>query len=245
MTAEHSTPDLLSQEAAHLGIDLAPTQLELFSRYYDELIAWNEKMNLTAILAWEPAQVQHFLDSLSAALVLPERAQEPGYSIVDIGAGAGFPGVPLKILLPRARLALIEAVVKKARFLEHLVKVLGLNDVRVLPVRAEEAGRDPAQRENYDLAVARAVAELPVLLEYALPLVRVGGQVVAHKGREVEEEVAASQAALAALGGTLVEVRAVHLPGLEGPRHLVVVQKTEPTPERYPRRVGIPAKRPL
>lgn len=236
---------LLAREAAALGIFLDGGRLEQFGRYYQELVAWNERINLTTIIDWPAVQVQHFLDSLTCALALPAAAQAGPYAVVDVGAGAGFPGLPLKILLPHIRLTLIESVAKKAAFIRHVADLLGLADVAVLAQRAEEAGRHPDHREHYDLAVARAVAAMSVLAEYALPLVRLGGLLVAQKGREVEEEVAAARQAFAALGGELREIRAVQLPGLEGPRHLVVVEKARPTPERYPRRPGIPSKRPL
>jgi len=236
---------LLEQEASRLGFSLQQGQLDLFRRYYRELLAWNERVNLTAILEWEAVQLQHFLDSLTCALVLPPESGHSPYTIVDVGAGAGFPGLPLKILLPHARLALVESVRKKATFLRHAVQALGMGDVEVLVVRAEEAGRSLSHREAYDLAVSRAVAALPTLVEYCLPLVRVGGLFVAPKGREVETEVVAAGRALEELGGRLREMRPLQLPGLEGPRHLVVVEKVSPTPERFPRRPGMPAKRPL
>jgi 16S rRNA (guanine527-N7)-methyltransferase len=250
LSAEHrfpyaAAPTLLFQEAGRLGLSLNAAQLDLFQRYYQELLAWNERVNLTTIVEWEAVQVQHLLDSLACALVLPAAARQSPYAIVDVGAGAGFPGLPLRILLPQSRLTLIESVGKKAAFLRHVTALLRLDRVEVLAVRAEEAGRDPAHRQAYDLAVARAVATMATLAEYCLPLVRPGGLLVAQKGREVEEEVSAAGPALQILGGRLREVRPVQLPGLESPRHLVVVEKVQPTPERFPRRPGLPAKRPL
>lgn len=235
----------LAREAAALGIFLDGGRLEQFGRYYQELVAWNERVNLTTILDWPAVQAQHFLDSLTCALVLPAAARAGPYAVVDVGAGAGFPGLPLKILLPRIRLTLIESTAKKAAFLSHVVAALSLDGVTVLAQRAEEAGRHPDHRERYDLAVARAVAQMSVLAEYALPLVRPGGLLVAQKGREVEEEVAAAAKAFAALGGELREIRPVQLPGLKSPRHLVVVEKVRHTPKEFPRRTGIPLKRPL
>ncbi len=242
---EEAAPSLLAQEAGRLGLALNARQLDLFRRYYRELLAWNERVNLTRIVQWEAVQVQHMLDSLTCALVLPPAAWQGGYAVVDVGAGAGFPGLPLRILLPDCRLTLIESVAKKAAFLTHVVGALSLSGVTVLAGRVEEAGRHPDHRERYDLAVGRAVAALPTLVEYGLPLVRIGGLLVAHKGREVAAEVAAAGPALQLLGGRLHEVRPLELPGLEGPRHLVVVEKVAPTPARYPRRPGLPAKRPL
>jgi 16S rRNA (guanine527-N7)-methyltransferase len=236
---------LLEQEAGRMGLALTPAQLALFTRYYHELIEWNERVNLTAIVGWEAVQVQHFLDSLSCLPALPPASRAAPYAIVDVGAGAGFPGLPLKIVLPHARLTLVESVGKKAVFLKHVVQALGLADVDVVALRAEEAGQHPAHRAHYDLAVARAVATLAVLAEYTLPLLQVGGTVVALKGRDVEEEVAAAQRALHALGGRLVGVHRVVLPGLDGPRHLVVLEKVRRTPPQFPRRPGMPQKHPL
>jgi 16S rRNA (guanine527-N7)-methyltransferase len=241
---EYST-DLLAHEAGRMGLELTDGQLALFRRYYEELGAWNARVNLTAIVEWDAVQIQHFLDSLTCMGVLPPAARAAPYAIVDVGAGAGFPGVPLKIVLSHARLTLIESVGKKAAFLRHVAQVLGLEQVEVLTLRAEEAGRQSPHRAGYDLAVARAVAALPVLVEYMLPLVQVGGLVVAMKGRDVQEEVAAAQRAIHALGGQLAVVHPVTLPGLDGPRHLVVVAKVRRTPPQFPRQTGIPGKHPL
>ncbi|MBN1483122.1 MAG: 16S rRNA (guanine(527)-N(7))-methyltransferase RsmG [Chloroflexia bacterium] len=242
---ENSAPPLLAGEAGRLGLSLGEKHLGMFRSYYEQLLDWNSRINLTRIVGWEEVQVQHFLDSLSAVLVLPPTELASASRIVDIGSGAGFPGLPLKIVFPAIQLMLLESTGKKADFLRHLVQHLGLGGVTVLQARAEEAGRDPVHRERYDLALARAVADLAVLLEYALPLLRVGGLFVAHKGQRVEEEVAAAEAALQLLGGRLRTLRAVELPGLDFPRHLVLVEKVAPTAERYPRRPGLPARRPL
>lgn len=245
MNAERLDTDLLDNETRRIGLVLEPRQLALFRRYYQELCAWNARLNLTTIVDWEAVQVQHFLDSLTCLLVLPETARTDPYTIVDIGSGAGFPGIPLKIALPHIALALVESVQKKAAFLTHLVEVLRLQDVRVYPRRAEEAAHFPECREQFDLAVSRAVAPLPVVAEYCLPFVRMGGLMIAMKGRDVEDEIRAGARAVALLGGQLREVRPVRLPGLDAPRHLVVVEKASPTPPQYPRRPGLPSKRPL
>lgn len=242
---EPTEPILLADGAKQWGLLLNQDQLALFRQYYRELRAWNERINLTRIVEWEAVQIQHFLDSLSCALVLPQAAQAPPYDVVDIGTGPGFPGIPLKILLPHLHLALIESVGKKTAFLAHLVRILQLPGVEILTIRAEEAAQEAAHRERYDLALSRAVAALPTLAEYALPFVRVGGLFVAMKGQEIEEELAAAIPALDLLGGHVAETRSVQLPGLEHPRTLVVVAKAGPTPSRFPRRPGVPAKRPL
>jgi 16S rRNA (guanine527-N7)-methyltransferase len=225
------------------GLELTREQVEAFQAYYEELEAWNQKVNLTSITAYEEVQTKHFLDSLSCLQVL--RDLSPGTSCIDIGAGAGFPGLPLKIVLPQMRLTLLESTGKKVAFLEHVVERLGLPEVETVRGRAEEVGRQAELRESFDVGLARAVASLSVLVEYALPLVRLGGVFVAQKGGEVEDEVDTAVSAIALLGGELAEVRAVDVPGLDAPRSLMVVAKVSPTPEKYPRRPGIPAKRPL
>jgi len=242
---------LLSEGARRLGIELTAAQLAAFQTYYQELIAWNEKVNLTAITDYEEVQLWHFLDSLTCLLALEERGEAPllssfpSISAIDVGTGAGFPGLPLKIVRPELRLTLLEARGKKVAFLEHLVRRLGLEDVKVIKGRAEEWGRDPAHRERYDLALARALAELPVVVEYALPFCRPGGLLIAQKGADIRAEVKAAGPAIAILGGALRRIVPVELPGLAQPRSLVVIEKVAPTPEKYPRRPGIPRKRPL
>lgn len=234
----------LVEGARALGIDLSPSHLAAFRIYYDELMLWNQRVNLTSITEFPEVQIQHFLDSLAGLLVL-EPSSALGASLIDIGAGAGFPGVPLKIVRPETGLALLESTRKKAAFLRHLATVLSLGGTEVLEGRAEEFARRAEYREAYHAAVARAVAELRVLLELALPFLKVGGLFVAYKGRDVEVELRMAERALAILGGRVVEVRPVRLPGLEQSRHLIAVEKIFPTPDRYPRRPGVPAKRPL
>jgi 16S rRNA (guanine527-N7)-methyltransferase len=192
---------------------------------------------------YEEVQVKHFLESLSCLQVLTPVA--PQTRCIDIGAGAGFPSLPLKIVRPQMRLTLLEATGKKVLFLEHIVGELGLQEVEIIKGRAEALARQPAHREGYEVALARAVAQLPVLLEYALPLLAIGGIFVAQKGAEIENEAEAARSAMKILGGRMKEMKAVRLPGLEAPRHLAVAEKVAPTPQKYPRRTGIPAKRPL
>ena len=176
-------------------------------------------------------------------LVLP---QEPRpLKIVDVGSGAGFPGVPLKIVQPDLSLTLLEATEKKVRFLEHLVGSLELENVTVLHARAEEAGQKVPHRSGYNVAVARAVAALPVLAEYLLPFVRVGGTAIAQKGQYPAQELQAATNAVATLGGVIKQVVSVNIAELDGERHLICIQKVTSTPRQYPRRTGVPAKKPL
>jgi 16S rRNA (guanine527-N7)-methyltransferase len=231
---------LLAATAAEWGLPLTPRQLGQFATYLDELRAWNERINLTAITDPREIVTRHFLDSLRCAL---SWGAAPA-SLIDVGTGAGFPGLPLKILRPELQLTLVESIAKKASFLSAIAGELGLDGVVVLAERAEVAGRDPAHRERYDVAAARAVADLRVLAEYCLPLCRVGGRFLAPKGTQIEPELAAAGPAIAALGGRLVAVEPAELPGVE-PRALVVIEKAAPTPPQYPRAPGVPAKRPL
>ncbi|RMF02921.1 MAG: 16S rRNA (guanine(527)-N(7))-methyltransferase RsmG [Chloroflexi bacterium] len=234
---------ILRQGAARFNLNLTGAQLAAFDVYARQLIEWNRRVNLTRIVDPTEIATKHFLDSLSVAAALPNLP--PGAALVDVGSGAGFPGLPLKIALPHLRLTLLESTGKKCRFLEHVAGVLDLPDVTVLNARAEDAGRSPNHRARYNVAVARAVAALPVLAEYMLPLVKVGGWVVAQKGQNPAAEVKAASNALGVLGGKLVEIRPVDISGLDGERHLIVLQKTKPTPAPYPRRPGLPAKKPI
>lgn len=196
---------------------------------------------MTSIVEPQEIVSKHFLDSLSVYQVLS--GLPPDSTLIDVGSGAGFPGLPLKIVLPDLRLTLLEATGKKTAFLHHIVQVLDLTGVIVLTTRAEEAGRHPDQRERYDIAVARAVAPLPVLAEYMLPLVKVGGRVIVQKGQHPADEIKAAANALGILGGKVSQTLAVIVPGLAAERHLVVIQKNKATPPQYPRRSGLPAKK--
>ncbi len=225
-----------------LGIDLSESQLVAFDQYAVELAEWNQRFNLTSISALEDVRIKHFLDSLSCWVALQAA---PPARLIDVGSGAGFPGLPLKIFHPEIDLTLVEATGKKAGFLEHMVQVLRLESVTVLPARAEEVGQLPAQRQAYDWALARALAPLPVLAEYLLPLVKVGGHILAQKGPGAKTEAQAGRSAIEALGGRLSEVRQVRVPGLGEERWLVIAEKVADTPAKYPRRAGMPSKRPL
>jgi 16S rRNA (guanine527-N7)-methyltransferase len=234
---------LINGARALLNLELTPAQLAAFQAYADELRAWNEKFNLTAITHPQDIQVKHFLDSLSAFKVLPPGGAR--LSVIDVGTGAGFPGLPLKIVCPNLQLTLLEATGKKARFCEHVAQKLKLGGVTVVNARAEEIGLKPEHRERYDWAVARAVAEMPVLAEYLLPLVKRGGCALAQKGPDAPAETYAASRAIQKLGGELEQIVEVELPGVAEPRYLVVLRKVAATPSRYPRRPGMPAKSPL
>ncbi len=231
----------LVDSAREFGITLTPEQQDTFETYYRELVAWNARTNLTAITERDQVIVKHFLDSLSIAPIL--RQFTPSVRLIDIGTGAGFPGIPLKIVFPDTRLTLVETTGKKVAFLKHMIVQLHLHDTLAIQARAEDLGRDQVHREKYAVAVARAVANLATLLEYALPFVYIGGLFIAQKGVTVEEEIREARRALDAMGGRVREIVPVQLPGLE-PRHLIVVEKIAPTPAAYPRRAGMPERKP-
>ena len=225
-----------------LGIRITDAQQSAFEIYERELIEWNARYNLTAIDDPQKLRIKHFLDSLTCVLAMRDN---PADRIIDVGTGAGFPGIPLKIIYPGIKLTLVESVGKKATFCQHIVDTLKLNDVEVRQERVEAVGCHPEQRQKYDWAIARAVATLPVLVEYLLPLVRVGGYALAMKGESGPAEAHAAEWAIQLLGGQLNQLVRVTLPGVEDDRFLVVISKTAATPDRYPRRVGIPSKKPL
>ena len=235
----------LTAGTRELGIALTEQHLVQLGIYSRELMEWSRRFNLTAITDQEGILVRHFLDSLSCLKGLPQPELTGGTRIIDVGTGAGFPGMPLKIVRPAVQLTLLEARAKKVTFLRHLVDVLGLDGVEVIHGRAEGLGRDPAHREQYDWALARAVAKMPTLAEYLLPLVRVGGKVLAQKGEGAAAEVHEAEAAITTSGGHVRKLVPVELRGLAETRYLVLLDKVAPTPSRYPRRPGIPTKRPL
>jgi len=233
----------LIREAAQLfDIHLSAVQVAALTAYERQLLEWNDRFNLTAIRDVEGIRTKHFLDSFSCVLTWKEG---PPRRLIDVGTGAGFPGLPLKILCPSIRLTLVESVGKKAGFCRQMVETLKLEAVEVVNARAEQVGRMPAHRETYDQAVARAVANLPVLAEYLLPLVQVGGTMLAQKGQGGPAEVHRAEKALRILGGELKRLIPVSLPGVAEERYLVLVDKIAATPAGYPRQPGIPAKKPL
>jgi len=228
---------------AHSPVPLSARQRRLLERYVELLLAWNRRVNLTAAASAEELYTRHLLDALSLVPIVEARLI-PG-RLVDVGSGAGLPGVPLAVARPAWRVTLVEATGKKVRFLRAVVAELALDNVQVRHGRAEDVAHERDHREAYDVAVARALAKLPVLLELCLPFVRVGGYVVAPKGPEPDEELRRATRALELLGGHVEEVLPVRLPQVSGTRTVILVRKVRPTPANYPRPPGRPAKRPL
>lgn len=225
-----------------LGWELSPKQSEQFDRYLKLLVSRNRQMNLTALTEERDVYIKHFFDSLTVAKQVPMDAVE---SLIDVGTGAGFPGIPLKIAFPRLRVVLLDSLRKRVDFLKDVIRELDLDQTEAIHSRAEAAAREQILREQFDVAVARAVARLPVLAEFCLPFVRVGGWFVAMKGPEVGKEIEESATAFQKLGGGKVFQASLSLPEGMGERRLLIVRKQSPTPSAYPRRPGIPAKKPL
>ena len=242
MTATRDFTSLQEIAQTRLGVGLSRRQLDAFAWYASELAAWNERFNLTAITEPAEIEVKHFLDSLSCLLALKPR---PGDRMVDVGSGAGFPGLPLKIVMPWLQVTLVEATGKKAEFCRHVVEGLALESIMVVHARAEDVGQMAEHRQAYQWAVARAVAHLQVLAEYLMPLVRLGGRAIAQKGETGPAEAHAAEGALRILGGRVQQLITVELPRVPETRYLVVMEKTAATPGEYPRRAGVPARKPL
>jgi 16S rRNA (guanine527-N7)-methyltransferase len=235
---------VLTEGAKRLRLGLSPGQLAAFRTHMEEMEAARPRLRLTSITDPEAVQRRHFLEPL-ALLVALEEMGPLADTAIDIGSGAGFPGLPIKIARPGLALTLLEAHRRRAAFLQRLIQRLGLKNVAVINSRAEELAHDPAHREAYELALARAVAPLPVLIELALPFLKIGGLLAAPKGSGARREAQQAVAALRTCGGLLESLHPLDILGAETAPTLVVMRKTSSTPERFPRRPGIPAKRPL
>lgn len=234
--------EILAARAGEAGIPLTAEQIGQFSVYHEMLLDWNTRMNLTALTAPEDVAVKHIIDSLTA---YDAALFDGARTLIDVGTGAGLPGIPLAVYAPHLTVTLLDSLNKRVRFLTEVTAAMGLPNVRCIHARAEEAARTAEHRAAYDIVVSRAVARLPVLLEYMLPFVRVGGTLLALKGRAYAEEQKEARRAAEVLGGGRITARPVHLPGLDDVRAILTVTKERQTPAAYPRGGGAPTRRPL
>ena len=227
-----------------LGLSLSPDQLAQFAHYRELLLDWNQRVNLTSITDPQEVLSKHFLDSLACVLAVPPERWQAPLALLDVGSGAGFPGLPLQIVFPHWQVTLLEATGKKVRFLEAVISELGLK-ARAIQGRAEDLAHDTQHRATYDIVTARALAALPTLVEYCLPFCNIGGLVIAAKKGDISAELERSKAAASKLGGRWASLTPFSLPGLEDQRALVVFQATRSAPTQYPRRAGAPVKKPV
>lgn len=225
-----------------IGIDINQEDLECFQIYYRMLKEENKKINITSIIKEEEIIIKHFIDSISCLKAI---SINPGMKLLDVGTGAGFPGIPLKICRPETNIILVESQLKKVIFLNKVIKEMDLKNITVIHGRAEEIGRNPCYRENCDCVTGRAVAKLAVLAEYCLPLVKVGGIFLAMKGPKIKQELLMADKAIRMLGGEVSRIIDLKLPVTHDQRNLVVIKKLRTTPDKYPRRTGVPQKRPI
>ena len=235
----------LYKGAQKLGLNLTPDQLQKFEVFYKELVEWNKRVNLTSVTGYEEVQITHFLDSLTIILGFHSPQPDKQLSIIDVGTGAGFPGIPLRIVLPEIRLVLLESTAKKAEFLRYITAKLELDNVEIVRGRAEEVGHDESYRESFDIVVSRALALLNVLAELTLPFCAIGGRLIAQKKGDISQEVYQSSRAVSIIGGEVSEVLDITLDEFDDGRCLVIIDKVKATPSKYPRRPGIPTKKPI
>lgn len=239
------TPEEFKTALAAFEIHLSEQQMNQFEEYYQFLVETNEKVNLTAITAKKEVYLKHFYDSLVPLLEVPTLRNKP-FWVCDVGAGAGFPSIPMKIVCPQLKITIVDSLNKRIKFLQELVAKLGLEDVELCHARAEEfASSKNGRREQYDFVTARAVARMAVLSELCLPLVKVGGYFMALKAQKAGQEIEDAQRAIQILGGQLEQDLATTLPVTHDERHLLMIKKVKPTPKKYPRKAGTPARNPI
>ena len=236
-------PEEFRTAVLEMGLELNEKQMAQYARYYELLVEWNEKINLTAITERDEVYLKHFYDSIT--LGLHTGVLEGEITLCDVGAGAGFPSIPLKIAFPNIKVTIVDSLNKRINFLELLFKELGLEGVRCYHDRAETFGQNAEHRATYDIVTARAVARMSVLSELCVPLVKKGGYFVAMKAASSQEELDDAKAAIATLGGKVGEDYAFELPKEEGERHIILIKKAKETPKKYPRKPGLPNKKPL
>lgn len=254
--------NILDEKVSQLSITLSEKQKEQFIEFYEILIEWNKVMNLTAITEYEEVIEKHFVDSLSLIKVIPYRATPAPEehelrdarmgtnirnieSIIDIGTGAGFPGIPLKIAFPQLKITLLDSLNKRVKFLDTVIEKLELDNIETIHGRAEDYAKQKDYRQKYDVCVSRAVANLATLSEYCIPYVRLGGLFIPYKSGKVEEEIKNSEKAVSILGGNIEKIIKFQLPGTDMERSFVKIKKVKDTPKKYPRKAGMPTKEPL
>ena len=233
---------IFEEKLAHLGLVLNDTQKEQFHQFYEILVEWNSFMNLTGITEYEEVNEKHFVDSVSLIKAVDLSKVK---TVIDVGTGAGFPGIPLKIAFPHLEIVLLDSLNKRVKFLNEVIEQLGLTGIRAIHGRAEDYAKQKEYREQFDLCVSRAVANLSTLSEYCIPYVNVGGMFIPYKSGEIDEEVETSKKAIHILGGKLSEVVKFQLPGTDIGRSFVRIEKIQNTSKKYPRKAGLPAKEPL
>ena len=232
---------LLKEGLSKLNLEISDKQIDQFMRYYELLLEWNSVMNLTAITEFEDVISKHFIDSISITNILNISNQK----IIDIGTGAGFPGIPLKIMFPEIEITLLDSLNKRVNFLNHIIDELSLDKIEAIHGRAEDIAHNEDYRENYDIALSRAVARLPILLEYCIPFVKENGYFISYKSENVDEEIELSKKALETLASEFIDSKKYKLKDSENERYLVMIRKNDKISKKYPRKAGLPAKRPL
>ena len=233
---------IFEEKLSQIGITLSDKQKEQFDKFYELLVEWNKVMNLTGITEYEEVNEKHFVDSLSIVKAID---MNQVHSLVDIGTGAGFPGIPLKIAFPHIKVVLLDSLNKRINFLNTVIKELGLENIETIHGRAEDFAKQPEYREQFDLCVSRAVANLATLSEYCIPYVKKDGMFVSYKSGEIDEEVEQSKKAIHVLGGKLDKIIKFQLPGTEIGRSFVKINKVQNTAKKYPRKAGLPSKEPI
>lgn len=234
--------NVLTEKVKELSIVLNDKQIQQFEQYYNILVEWNKVMNLTAITEYEEVVEKHFLDSLTIVNAIHVEKIE---TLIDVGTGAGFPGIPLKIAFPHLKVTLLDSLNKRIKFLNEVINLLELNDIKAIHGRAEDYAKQAEYREQYDICVSRAVANLATLSEYCLPYVKEDGLFVPYKSGEIDEELKSSEKAVSILGGKVEEVVKFQLPGTDIGRSFVKIHKIKETKKKYPRKAGMPTKEPL
>lgn len=227
-----------------VGITLSEKQMDQFYQYYELLIEWNKVMNLTAITELEEVVSKHFVDSMTLVKAVADIGERDA-CVIDVGTGAGFPGIPLKIAFPNLKITLLDSLNKRIKFLDEVIAQLGLEQIVTIHGRAEDFGKNPKYREQFDFCVSRAVANAATLSEYCLPFVKVGGCFIPYKSGKIDEELENGKKAIKTFGGEILNVVRFQLESADADRALVVIQKTEKTPKKYPRKAGVPSKEPI